>query len=81
MPQKKMDKRKLTLSALTQGSGTAVISALRGGQCSIPVAEPLYTWKEGDRDMHGCDVHREKGGESRGRSHSTQREMGTHVQP
>jgi len=65
-----MVKRKLTPSALTQGSGAAAISALRGGQRSIPLTEPLYTREEGDMEMYGCDVHRKKG-ESRGQSHST----------
>lgn len=80
MPQKKIDKGKLTLPTLSEGSGTAVISALRRGQRSVPVAEPFCAGKEGDGDMYGCDVHREKADESRGQSHGSQREMGTHVQ-
>lgn len=43
------------------------------------VAEPFCAGKEGDGDMYGCDVHREKADESRGQSHGSQREMGTHV--
>lgn len=57
-----------------------MVTPPREGQRSMLTAEPLYTGKEGDRDRHGCDVHREHGGESRRRGHGSQRETGTRVQ-